>query len=472
MTVSSTANRVSYNCGGSQTAFVYNFKIFQDSDLKVILTDSGGNETTLTLNSDYTVSGAGNESGGSITTTQAYASGNRITIIRELPLKQETNYEEGGSFPAESHENALDKLTMICQQLGEAIGRAIKLPQSSAYSDLQIPDPEANKALIWNAAGTALINAVVSSVIGASTDLTDFPSSLTALKGLRRNSGNTAWELVDLLTLPSYPGARLPLRINASNNGIEGTLQSGLFKAVSKTANYTMTADDCFVAVDASSGNVTITLEPAASRSGLQIVTKTDTSSNYVEVIRGSGVGSFDDGTSQIRLYSKGHTMMIFTDGSTNNYYTVGFSDNNKSLVRICANTTGTSVPNAATTTVNFDYATFDLRSEADLANNRIVIRETGYYQVNAKVMWGSFPASSTAQLMVQVDGTTRIHDWNARNGAMHMSNSCSDIIYIGAGSYITCVVSQDSGSSQNISAGSQYTYLSVTKLSQYPLVY
>ena len=246
MTVSSTANRVSYNCNGSQTVFVYNFRIFQDADLKVILTDSGDNETALTLDSDYTVSGAGNESGGSITTAQTYASGNKVTILRELELKQETNYEEGGSFPAESHENALDKLTMICQQLGEAIGRAIKLPRSSAYSDLELPDPEANRALIWNSAGTALMNAVVSSVIGAFEDLTNTPSSLSGKAGiplapnsaetgwefllsaltgagskvLGRNSGNTAWEMKSVIELTSI-SALLPLRGNAGGTAIE-----------------------------------------------------------------------------------------------------------------------------------------------------------------------------------------------------------------------------------------------------------
>lgn len=176
MTVSSTTNKVSYSLSGSQMVFAYNFKIFEEGDLKVILRDSEGSETELVLNSDYTVSGAGDENGGSITTAQAYASGNTLVIIRELALKQETDYSEGGSFPAKSHENVADRLTMMTQQLKEQIDRALRVASSSAITGLELPDPEDGKALVGNAAGDGFINALVTNVMGAITDATDYAS--------------------------------------------------------------------------------------------------------------------------------------------------------------------------------------------------------------------------------------------------------------------------------------------------------
>ena len=155
MTVSTTTNRVSYSGDGETKTFTYPFKIFEDSDLTVILRDSAGNETTLQLNVDYTVSGAGNESGGEITLTEAPASGETLVIIRELPLTQEIDYLENDPFPAETHERGLDKLTMITQQLHEQLGRALKLKKSSSLSEIELPEGE-GQYLKWNDDGSAL----------------------------------------------------------------------------------------------------------------------------------------------------------------------------------------------------------------------------------------------------------------------------------------------------------------------------
>ena len=68
MTVSSTTTKVSFSGDGTTSAFAYSFKIFNDSDLVVIVrTDSTGAEVTKTLNTDYLVSNAGESDGGTVT---------------------------------------------------------------------------------------------------------------------------------------------------------------------------------------------------------------------------------------------------------------------------------------------------------------------------------------------------------------------------------------------------------------------
>jgi len=59
----------------------------------------------------------------------------QIIILREVAIKQETDYVAGDAFPAETHEAALDKLTFITTQLSERIDRTVKFQEALA-SDL------------------------------------------------------------------------------------------------------------------------------------------------------------------------------------------------------------------------------------------------------------------------------------------------------------------------------------------------
>ena len=64
MTISTTTIKNSYSGNGSTTAFSYTFKITADSEMQVIIRSSTGTETVKTLTTHYTVSGAGDASGG------------------------------------------------------------------------------------------------------------------------------------------------------------------------------------------------------------------------------------------------------------------------------------------------------------------------------------------------------------------------------------------------------------------------
>ncbi len=80
MSVSSTTTKNSHSGDGSTTAFAYSFKIFADADLQVIIRASTGAETTKSLSTHYTVSGAGAESGGTVT----FTSGNTPAAVKQL----------------------------------------------------------------------------------------------------------------------------------------------------------------------------------------------------------------------------------------------------------------------------------------------------------------------------------------------------------------------------------------------------
>lgn len=128
MTVASTSNRVDYTGNGSTTVFSFSFRIFEAADLVVTKADTNGVETTLVLNTDYTVTGAGSYTGGNVTLSTALTNGHALTIQRVLDITQETDLRNQGQFFAETHEDVFDRMVMIGQQLQEQIDRAAKLP--------------------------------------------------------------------------------------------------------------------------------------------------------------------------------------------------------------------------------------------------------------------------------------------------------------------------------------------------------
>tara|TARA_R110001606_G_scaffold298523_2_gene446295 strand:- start:581 stop:2047 length:1467 start_codon:yes stop_codon:yes gene_type:complete len=148
MSVSSTTTKNSHSGNGSTTAFAYSFKIFADTDLLVIIRASTGAETTKSLSTHYTVSGAGAESGGTVTFTSGNtpASGETVVIRRNLGLTQATDYVENDPFPAESHEDALDRLTFITQGIQEELDRSFKVSKTNSITTPEFVDDASTRA--------------------------------------------------------------------------------------------------------------------------------------------------------------------------------------------------------------------------------------------------------------------------------------------------------------------------------------
>ena len=158
MTVSTTIIKSSHNGNGSTTTFAYNFKIFADTDLVVIIRSSAGTETTKTLTTHYTVAGAGDASGGSITFTSGNipASGETVVIRRNVPQTQAIDYIANDPFPAETNEEGLDRATMIAQQVSEATDRSIKLSRTNTMTSTEFTvgaTDRANKILAFDSSG-------------------------------------------------------------------------------------------------------------------------------------------------------------------------------------------------------------------------------------------------------------------------------------------------------------------------------
>lgn len=163
MTSSNTNNRSGpYAGNGSTTSYAVTFYFLQDSEITVTRSNADGSEDILTLNSDYTVSGAGNSSGGGITLSSGSVAptGSYITITPAPSLIQPQAYPAVGNFPSKAAEQGFDRLTIIALYLLEKINRCVKLGVATQVSGAlgpDISDPVAGATLVYDPALNRLV---------------------------------------------------------------------------------------------------------------------------------------------------------------------------------------------------------------------------------------------------------------------------------------------------------------------------
>lgn len=264
MTVSTTTTKNSYSGNGTLHSFAYGFKIFADADLSVVVRNAAGAETTKTLNTHYIVTNAGTDTGGNVlfkfntgTSSDAHhstsdfrpASGETVVISRALTLTQGTDYVANDPFPANSHENALDRLTMIQQQQQEELDRTIKASVTNTISGAEFTtsaSDRANKVMSFDGSGnltvtTGKVDTVSVSISGLTTG-----ASATASATFTASSGALA----------------LALGIPAGATGATGPAGGGLAQLVADTSPELGGDLDVLAKDIVSSSNRTIDLAP------------------------------------------------------------------------------------------------------------------------------------------------------------------------------------------------------------------
>lgn len=98
--------------------------------------------------------------------------------------------------------------------------------------------------------------------------------------------------------------------------GVGGGGGGGVPSIVHKTAAYTVTLSDYTVTVDASGGNVTVTLPTASSSTGYVFnIKKVDASANYVRVA-GAGAETID-GTNTQDVYTQWASVAVQSNGTS-----------------------------------------------------------------------------------------------------------------------------------------------------------
>ena len=129
MTLETTVSKAVYTGNGATTEFPFSFKVWDEDQILVSVTDARGygqetGEYSVTLSAG----------GGTVFYLHDGAplpSGWKLALTRDMPFTQEDDYITGTRFDPEVIETALDKATAERQQLLEQLQRAVILPPTS-----------------------------------------------------------------------------------------------------------------------------------------------------------------------------------------------------------------------------------------------------------------------------------------------------------------------------------------------------
>ena len=140
MAVQSDTSSISYTGNNSTvTSYAVPFAFLENTHLAATAkVTSTGVETAVTLTNH---TGAGDPNGGTVRTSVAVPATSTLTIYRTVPATQTTTYQEGGDFPAASHERALDKLTFLSQQNERAVERSLRVTEGSGSKNAVVAVP-------------------------------------------------------------------------------------------------------------------------------------------------------------------------------------------------------------------------------------------------------------------------------------------------------------------------------------------
>ena len=84
-------------------------------------------------------------------------------------LHRTTDYTPNDPFPAEEHENALDKLTFLTQQIQEEVDRSIKLSRTNTMTSTEFTvgaTDRANKILAFDSSGEISVTQELGTFVG------------------------------------------------------------------------------------------------------------------------------------------------------------------------------------------------------------------------------------------------------------------------------------------------------------------
>jgi hypothetical protein len=229
MSVATSTAKISYTLTTGSQALAVPFYFLENSHIKAIkAATSTDPKMDLVLGTDYTLSGAANPAGGTLTTIATVANGlvtgSKVVIKRNVPFDQLITYTFNDAFPSKTHEKGLDKNTMLDQQLKEQSDRAIQLPEDESGS-VTLPSilDRANKTVGFDSTG---LNVAMKTPISGDGVLETEAVGEDALQGAFRSRAQAS---VAAMKAQSYTNAKTGDRVelqgyNSRGDGGGGTL--------------------------------------------------------------------------------------------------------------------------------------------------------------------------------------------------------------------------------------------------------
>ena len=264
MTVTDQVTYNQYSAAAAQTIFTYTFKILDETDLMVY--KRGASDAPddvnqlLILNTDYTVTGVGIDSGGTIILSSGATLNDVVTIIRERPMERTANYLDNSALTAEALNEDFDNIMLLMQQLRTDIQKVTPKYQYTALNDtknLKLPTLDTNE--LWKKEAGGIIGVELEESAGWS-----------ALRSELANDN------------PGTDGARL---VGYYDSGLGSTTVHSALGAIQEES----------YAVDSGTANnyiVTLSPGPSSYYAGLNVNVKIANSNTTASTLNVNGLGA------------------------------------------------------------------------------------------------------------------------------------------------------------------------------------
>lgn len=130
-----TSSRAVYQGGYNQSVFPIPFPFLENSHIAAAVYDADGSRV-LAAGIDYTVNRISDANGELVLLGPELRAGSTLTISRRVPLTQEIMFHNQGPNSPKATEEAVDKLTMIAQELRDAVDERLPIPDGSTAEDV------------------------------------------------------------------------------------------------------------------------------------------------------------------------------------------------------------------------------------------------------------------------------------------------------------------------------------------------
>jgi hypothetical protein len=429
MTISSTTVKNSYSGDGSTTTFSYTFKIFADSDIQVIIRSTNGTETTKTITTHYTVTGAGNSGGGSVIFTSGNIPTSTQTVVlrRNIPQTQAIDYIANDPFPAESHEEGLDRATMAIQQLQEEVTRSIKLSKTNTMTSTEFTvgaSDRANKILAFDTNGELAVTQELGTNRGNWATATTFNGrdivkdssnnniylcntthTSTGTTPISSNADVAKWDLI-------VDAAAASTSANAAANSASNSSNSANTSAnhASNSANHASNSSN-FANNSSNSANTSATYLAGVSANANASANSAANSSNFANNSSNSANSSANHSSNSSN----------FANNSSNH------ASNSSNFANNSSNSANSASTSASTATTQAGYAS---------SNAATATTQAGYATANATLALGYSSNSSNFANNSSNFANTASNAANAANAARDAALTAADNfddVYLGA---------------------------------------
>jgi hypothetical protein len=479
MTISTTTIKNSYSGNGSTSAFTYTFKITDQDDIEVLIRSSNGTETTKTITTHYTVSGVGNAGGGTVTFTAGNIPTSTETVVlrRATPQTQGLDLIENDPLPANSLEDAFDKLTSISQELQEEVDRSIKLSRTNTITSTEFTvdaATRANKILAFDANGEIAVTQELGSYKGNWSAGTSYSArdivkdtsnnniyiSNTAHTSsgslpLSSNADSAKWDLlVDAASATSSASAAATSATNASNSATAAAASAAAAatsESNASTSESNASTSETNAASSASAASTSASNAASSEAAAAAIFDNFDDSYLGAKASNPSvdndgdpledGALYFDTTNNVIKVYDLGTTTWFQLTP------TVANQNNINTVAAISADITQAATDSADIQTVAADSA--DIQTLADIEDGTVAtnaISNAGTNTANITTVAGQIsPTNNIATVAsVSADITSVAGQISPTNNIQTVANADANITTVAAdlagSNYITAV--------------------------------